>query len=46
MGREVRTESIKKAIHFVKECGALEGSIYIATKLFVKVENRDICHVS
>jgi hypothetical protein len=41
---ELRTESIKKAMNLVKECGAPEGSVehYMATKLFVKAENRDM----
>jgi hypothetical protein len=32
-------------MNLVKECGAPEGSVehYMATKLFVKAENRDIC---
>ncbi|KAG8065032.1 hypothetical protein GUJ93_ZPchr0004g38789 [Zizania palustris] len=44
MEGEYRSESIKKAMRLVVESGAAEGSVehYMATKLFVKAENRDI----
>ena len=44
---ELRIESIKKAMNLVKECGAPGGSVehYMATKLFVKAENRDMIEI-
>jgi hypothetical protein len=44
MEGEYRLESIKKAMWLAIESGAAEGSVehYMAMKLFVKAENRDI----
>ncbi|KAG8096211.1 hypothetical protein GUJ93_ZPchr0013g37450 [Zizania palustris] len=44
MEGEYRSESIKKAMRLVVKSGAVEESVdhYMATKLFVKGENRDI----
>ena len=40
----MRSESIKEVMGLVVECGAIEGSEehFMASKLFVKFENRDM----